>query len=65
MKRATHFLEVYKKSNGETITSCFPFKMSLTSYHLLGGKVNGWKTIAIFRIKYKKDENTFKRTESN
>ena len=62
MKRATHFIEVYKNSKGFTKQSFIP---AGRTFYLLGLKVIGWKTIAVFKIKEKKHETNSNSTQSN
>lgn len=62
MKRATHYIEVYKNRNGLINNGGI---ISIKWFHLLGIKVIGWETIAIFRIKYKKNEGITQRIENN
>jgi len=56
MKRATHFIETYRNSEGEVKTSR-PFPIDTIKWHQLGNKVRGWKTILIakFRIDDRRD----------
>lgn len=49
---ATHFIEQYRLA-GENTKSSHPAPMRLLDWYLLVSRNHGYKTIAIFKIKFK------------